>query len=161
MSSSQSETCSLYRPCVGIALFNPQGLVFVGERIDMPGAWQMPQGGIDANEDIQTAAIRELTEEIGSNKAEIIRIADRKLRYDLPNPLAEKLWSNQYKGQEQTWVAARFTGLDSDITLDAHDPPEFKKWKWVKLQETESLIVPFKRQIYQSVISMFADLAQT
>ena len=102
-----------YRPCVGVALFNNDGLVFVGERIDSPGAWQMPQGGIDAGEDIKAAAFRELKEEIGTDKAEIIRIAERALRYDIPHefgPEGRNLWGGKYRGQEQTWIAMRFTG---------------------------------------------------
>lgn len=148
-----------YRPCVGIALFNHKNRVFVGERIDTLGAWQMPQGGIDEGEDLEVAAFRELAEEIGSDKAEIIRIAPEKIRYDLPDDLIAKHWNSKYRGQEQTWVAARFTGDDSDITLDAHNPPEFKDWKWVALSEIVDLIVPFKRETYRKIITMFSDLA--
>ncbi len=144
-----------YRPCVGIALFNKDGLVFVGQRIDTPGAWQMPQGGIDEGEDIEAAALRELKEEIGTNKAEIIKIADEKLTYDLPDELLGKLWNGQYRGQIQTWVAARFTGEDSDIDLTADDRPEFSSWQWVPLEKTIDLIVPFKTDAYRKVIDMF------
>lgn len=149
----------LYRPCVGILLLNKENLVFVGERIDTPGAWQMPQGGIDHHEDVRTAAIRELKEEIGTDNVEIIRIAQKKLRYDLPETMRAKLWNGAYRGQEQTWVAARYIGEDRDICLTAHAPPEFSDWKWVSLSETLPLIVPFKREIYTQVIEMFKDLA--
>lgn len=149
-----------YRPCVGILLFNKEGRVFVGERIDTPGAWQMPQGGIDADEDIRDAALRELREEIGTDKAEIIRISDKKLRYDLPEPTRSKLWNGAYRGQEQTWIAARFQGQDQDINLSAHEPPEFSNWQWIKLQDTIELIVPFKRETYRQVIEMFSDISQ-
>lgn len=148
-----------YRPCVGLALFHPNGHVFVGERIDSPGAWQMPQGGIDNGEDIVTAAFRELQEEIGTNKADIIRIADTKIRYDVPPELSIQHWGGKYRGQEQTWVALRFTGQDSDIRLDAHTPAEFNKWQWVPLAHTVDLIVPFKRETYRQVITLFADIA--
>lgn len=147
----------LYRPCVGITLFNSQGLVFVGERIDTPGAWQMPQGGIDAGEDIPQAAMREMREEIGTDKAEIIKIAERTIRYDLPDDMRARLWNGKYAGQEQTWVAARFTGQDSDIRLDAHVPREFNRWQWVQLEETVNLIVPFKQETYRRVIAMMRE----
>lgn len=147
-----------YRPCVGIALFNENGKVFVGERIDTPGAWQMPQGGIDPNEDIQVAAYRELKEEIGTNNATIIKIKQETIKYDLPPELAQKHWNGRYVGQEQTWIAMRFEGDDSDIILDADDHPEFSKWQWVDLQDTLNLIVPFKRQTYEKIIAAFSDL---
>ena len=147
-----------YRPCVGLAVFNVHGNVFVGNRIDTPGAWQMPQGGIDEGEDIKTAALRELKEEIGTDKVTIIRIANKKIRYDVPMELSTKHWGGKYRGQEQTWVALRFTGDDSDIKLDAHLPQEFDKWQWVPLQQTVDLIVPFKRETYRSVIELFKDI---
>lgn len=148
-----------YRSCVGIALFNGNGEVFTGERIDTPGAWQMPQGGIDRHEDLAAAAFRELEEEIGTRKAEIIRIHDETFRYDLPPELQASLWGGKYAGQEQTWIAMRFTGQDSDIVLDAFDHPEFSRWQWMVFDDILPLIVPFKRDIYMKVQAAFADLA--
>ncbi|MCB9983948.1 MAG: RNA pyrophosphohydrolase [Rhodospirillales bacterium] len=147
-----------YRPCVGIALFNDRGQVFVGERIDTPGAWQMPQGGIDEGEDLEVAALRELQEEIGTDLAEIIKVSSKTTRYDLPEHLLHKLWDGRYRGQEQHWVAMRFTGRDEDIVLDADQRPEFKAWQWVALQDTLELIVPFKRDTYTQLIAMFSSL---
>lgn len=149
----------LYRPCVGIALFNDQGRVFVGERIDGPGAWQMPQGGIDEGESVEEALWRELYEEVGTREAKVLKIADKTIRYDLPEHLQKKLWKGHYAGQEQTWVALRFTGKDSDINLNAHNPAEFQAWQWVDLDQTVDLIVPFKRDIYSKVIALFKDIA--
>lgn len=148
-----------YRPCVGIALFNAQGLAFVGERIDTPGAWQMPQGGLEEGEDIEKAVLRELKEEIGTDKAEVLKIADEKIRYDLPEELRATLWGGRYRGQEQTWVAARFQGRDEDIILDGDDHPEFSRWQWVPLEKTLDLIVPFKRDTYKKVIDLFKDIS--
>ncbi len=149
---------SLYRPCVGIMLFNKEEKVFVGERIDNPGAWQMPQGGIDDGEDISAAAFRELKEEIGTDNAEIIKITEQTLRYDLPAHLKEKLWHGKYAGQEQTWVAMRFTGQDTDIDLNSHNPAEFSAWKWIAPTDMLEAIVPFKRDIYEKVITLFKDI---
>lgn len=148
-----------YRPCVGIALFNRDGLVFVGDRLDGTGGyWQMPQGGIDEGENIHEAAFRELYEETGVRNAEIIRIAEEKIAYDLPGHLQGKFWDGRYRGQEQIWVAMRFTGQDSEIDLQAHNPPEFKAWKWMPLGKTPDLIIPFKRGIYARVTTMFGDI---
>ncbi|MFP4313182.1 MAG: RNA pyrophosphohydrolase [Alphaproteobacteria bacterium] len=149
-----------YRPCVGIALFNDDRQVFVGERIDTPGAWQMPQGGIDKGEDIEAAAYRELEEETGiSHKnAKILKIAEQTICYDLPDYLIKKLWRGYYHGQEQTWIAMEFRGDDALINLRAHNPPEFSNWQWVGLHDTLDLIIPFKRDTYKKVIELFQDL---
>ncbi|MBL4804373.1 MAG: RNA pyrophosphohydrolase [Alphaproteobacteria bacterium] len=147
-----------YRPCVGIALFNANGHIFVGERIDTPGAWQMPQGGIDEGEDLETAAFRELAEEAGTDKAEVLRVSESTTRYDLPPRLRNKLWNGMYRGQEQHWIAMRFLGSDSDIDIQAFDPPEFRSWQWVAFEDTLDLIVPFKRDTYRQVIEFFKDL---
>jgi putative (di)nucleoside polyphosphate hydrolase len=148
-----------YRPCVGIALFNEQGHVFVGERIDTPGAWQMPQGGIDEGEDLEKAFYRELYEEIGTDKASIIRVHEQKLRYKLPERLINKLWDGKFGGQEQTWIAARYEGQDTDININAHREPEFQNWQWISLHQVLDVIVPFKRDTYKSVIKAFEDIA--
>jgi len=144
-----------YRQCVGIVLFNNQGNVFVGERLDHPGAWQMPQGGIDEGESIEHAAMRELKEETGTDSAEIVYVSDTVLTYELPDHLLGKLWGGRYKGQEQRWAALRFTGEDHEITLYDKVHPEFAAWKWVPLKDVCELIVPFKRTTYESVIQEF------
>jgi putative (di)nucleoside polyphosphate hydrolase len=148
-----------YRPCVGLCIFNRDGNVFVGERLDSMEAWQMPQGGIDAGEDIVTAAMREMVEEVGTDKAEIIRIHDKPLRYDIPEDVRARIsWGKDFAGQEQTWVALRFTGEESDIRLDAWEHPEFGRYQWVPLAEVPKLIVPFKIGTYEEVARIFADI---
>lgn len=147
----------IYRSCVGIVLLNSDNKVFVGERIDTPDAWQMPQGGIDGDETTEQAAFRELYEEIGTNKAEIVKIADHKIKYDLPDDMRKRLWNGMYKGQEQTWVIARFLGSDKDININNHEPAEFSRWQWVDFEKTVDLIVPFKRDTYKKVIAMFKE----
>ena len=132
----------------------------MGERIDTPGAWQMPQGGIDAGETPEQAAFRELKEEIGTNKAEIIATAPQKLRYDLPPDVQQRLWNGKYAGQEQTWIAAKFTGDDQDIKLDTHEQIEFSNWQWVPLENSIQLIVPFKKDVYKNIIEIFKDIPQ-
>lgn len=119
----------------------------------------MPQGGVDDGEDIRTAAMREMVEEIGTDKAEIIRIHDQTLKYDIPAEVLARLpWGKQYCGQEQTWVALRFIGEDSDIRLDAWDHPEFGRYQWVPLSQVPKLIVPFKIETYEEVARIFSDI---
>ena len=145
-----------YRPCVGIFLLNNDGLVFAGRRIDSRAeAWQMPQGGIDAGESPLQACMREMREEIGTNTAELISQHDDWLYYDIPLPLANRLWQGRYKGQKQKWMALRFTGDDSDINI-ATEEPEFCEWKWLSPHDLVDLAVPFKRDVYQNVLAAFA-----
>ena len=148
-----------YRPCVGVMLFNREGLVFVGKRIDQTvEGWQMPQGGIDGDETPKEAALRELKEEIGTNKADYLREMDEWLAYDLPQHLLGIALHGKYRGQRQKWIALRFTGDDSDINV-ATPEPEFAQWKWLAIEALPRLIVPFKRDTYARVISEFRDLA--
>jgi putative (di)nucleoside polyphosphate hydrolase len=142
-----------YRPCVGVMLLNAGGKVFVGKRIDQTvEGWQMPQGGIDKGESPRQAALRELKEETGTDKAEILGEMEDWLTYDLPPHLVGIAFHGKYRGQRQKWFALRFTGKDSDIDLTAHEP-EFSEWKWAALESLPGLIVPFKREIYQAVIA--------
>lgn len=151
---------NLYRPCVGITLFNREGLVFVGERLDGPGAWQMPQGGIDEGEEIDIAAFREMEEEIGTRNARILGMIDEWIYYDIPPRTAQRLWNNRYRGQRQKWVALEFTGTDADIRLDAFTHPEFGQWKWVPLTTLLDYVVPFKRDVYSRVMQEFSPFAR-
>ena len=132
----------------------------MARRIDMPSeAWQMPQGGIDKNEDPRRAALRELKEEIGTDRAEIIAESRHWRPYKLPAELRGVLWGGRYRGQRQKWFLLRFTGKDSDIDI-ATEHPEFLEWKWVELPEVPRLIVPFKRAVYREVVDEFGPLIE-
>ena len=148
-----------YRPAVGIMLLNPAGLAFIGRRIDMPAglaAWQMPQGGIDPGETARQAAFRELKEEVGTDKAEILAETRGWLHYDLPSDIASRMWSGRWRGQRQKWFLMRFTGEDSDIN-PATEHPEFDAWEWVEPRRLPELIVPFKRQLYCDLLAEFRE----
>jgi len=143
-----------YRPCVGIVLINRDGLVWVGRRTDLADAWQMPQGGIDPGETPRQAAFRELEEEIGTAKADFLAESNDWLRYDLPAHLIGRAWGGRWRGQEQKWIAARFTGTNADINLDtAH--PEFNAWQWIRPDRLPLLAAPFKRHVYERVLDEF------
>jgi len=148
-----------YRRNVGVMLMNADGHVFVGQRIDNPGpAWQMPQGGIDKGEKARDAALRELEEETGvpAHLVEIATETDDWVPYDLPHDLVPRIWKGRYRGQEQKWFLLRFRGSDSDVNIDT-DHPEFSRWRWMPPQELVDNIVPFKRHVYEQVLSAFAD----
>jgi len=146
-----------YRACVGVVLANRDGLVFAGERIDTPGAWQMPQGGIDAGETPRDAGLRELQEETGvpASRVTVETETEGWVRYDLPPELLGKVWKGRYRGQEQKWLLLRFHGTDADIDI-ATDHAEFSRWRWLAPSDLLDRIVPFKRAVYTEVLAEFA-----
>jgi putative (di)nucleoside polyphosphate hydrolase len=154
-----------YRDNVGAVLFNAQGLVLVARRADMPnsegaaGGWQLPQGGVDPGEDLRVAVLRELAEEVGTDRAEIIAEHPDWLSYDFPPELSGMRIAQRYRGQRQRWFALRFTGADADIRLDADPHPEFDAWRWARLDELPALAVHFKRAIYAELARAFAPYA--
>ena len=149
-----------FRPCVGIFLINSEGKIFVGARNDLPGDhWQMPQGGIDNGETPEIAAFREMEEEIGTAKAEIISVHESWIYYRLPPELSKIAWSGRFQGQKQKWLALRFLGSDVDIDIET-DHPEFRSWKWADLEHLPDMTVEFKRSAYEEVQSAFRDVVE-
>jgi putative (di)nucleoside polyphosphate hydrolase len=155
-----------YRRNVGAVLFDRNGRVFVARRADLPnaegaaGGWQLPQGGIDADEEPRAAVLRELAEEIGTEHAEIIGEHPDWLSYDLPPELVGRALGGRYRGQQQRWFALRFLGDDADFRLDAGPNPEFDAWRWAELAELPALAVAFKRRIYEVLVASFGRFAR-
>jgi len=148
---------SLYRPNVGVVLFNPASQVWFGRRADTPEPWnwQFPQGGVDEGEDLLDAARRELAEETGVTSANLLGRTDGWISYDFPPEVAGSKMARGWMGQKQVWFAFLFTGDESEIDLEAHGEVEFESWRWGRLDETPELIVPFKRGVYEQVVAAF------
>ena len=161
---SQKDLLKRFRPNVGVVLFNAQGQVWYGRRVgdfsslgEAPDLyrWQMPQGGVDPEEDIAAAAFRELKEETGVSSATLLCVTPGWLAYEFPADYKKKNW----KGQRQKWAAMIFTGDDDEVDHEADDNQEFDDWRWGELEEAPSLIVPFKRGVYDEVVRAFGHLA--
>lgn len=150
-----------YRPNVAVAVFNREGHVFMGKRVDntSPYSWQMPQGGIDPGEEPYPAALRELYEETGIRSVSLLAEMPEWISYDFPPELLGTPTARGYDGQRQKWYAFRFEGNESEINLDAHGAREFETYQWCRLEDTLGLIVPFKIPVYEAVIATFGGFA--
>ena len=136
---------------VGIALLNSNNQIFVGKRIDNPSNfWQMPQGGIDKNEDYFDAACRELKEETGITNIKLIKEIDNLFIYELPKNLLGKIWKGKYRGQKQKWFIMRFIGDEKEINVKTENP-EFKDWKWIEVNKLTEVVVSFKLEVYKKI----------
>lgn len=156
-----SQSLDLYRPNVGVVLFHADGRVWLGRRTGASGPynWQFPQGGVDAGEDLESAARRELQEETGASSVTLLGRTDGWIVYDFPpghgGPKAYRGW----KGQKQVWFAFRFDGAEAEFDLDVQQPPEFDAWRWDYLAGAPDVVVPFKRAAYQEVVAAFTVFA--
>lgn len=147
-----------YRPCVGIMLFNKQGNIFIGKRFDSDSYWQMPQGGVDDGEELEQAALRELLEEVGTDKAEIVSKNKEWIHYNLPEEVIPTCWNGRYSGQKQRWFLMKFCGKDKDININYTDHPEFKEWRWQNVDDLVASAIPFKKEVYKKVIEEFSSI---
>ena len=140
-------------------ILNDNNEILVGRRLDYPsGFWQMPQGGIDDNENPEEAVWREMMEEVGTNNAELIKMSSQWVNYNIPQDTLDKLpWGKRYVGQTQKWFVFRFTGQESDINVGTENP-EFSEWKWTKFNSLADNIVPFKRDVYKKILEEFKDI---
>ena len=148
-----------YRRCVGMMILNTNNEILVGRRLDHPsGYWQMPQGGIDEDENPEEAVWREMIEEIGTNNAELFKTSNQWVKYDIPQETLGKLpWGKTYIGQMQKWFIFKFSGQENDINVETENP-EFSEWKWIKASKLIENAVPFKRIVYKTILDEFSDI---
>ena len=151
MSLNKSKNLPL-RLGVGIILLNSENKVFVGKRIDNPvNFWQLPQGGVNKNENLLSAANRELKEETGVKSVKLIKEIDNWLSYELPKNLLGKIWKGKYRGQKQKWFIMRFIGREEEINIRTKNA-EFKDWKWIDVNQLLNVVVSFKLNVYKSIV---------
>ena len=148
-----------YRRCVGMMILNDDNKILVGKRIDHPsGHWQMPQGGIDENENPDEAVWREMHEEIGTQNAKMIKKSAHWINYEIPSETLKTLpWGHKFIGQTQKWFVFRFKGSDKEINVGTENP-EFSEWRWSNHNLLVENIVPFKRNTYKKILDEFKDL---
>ena len=140
------------RQGVGVIVLNQNNEVFVAKRKDNPiDKWQMPQGGVDEDEDFYSAMKRELYEETSITNFKLIREIKRWLTYELPENLKGKIWKGKFRGQKQKWYILRFTGDEQEINVNTKNP-EFIDWKWITIEELPRSIVDFKRKVYENLV---------
>jgi len=133
---------------VGAIVLNNNNHVFVGKRKDNPiNKWQMPQGGVEKNEDLLNAMKRELYEETSIKSIKVLKELDSWLSYELPSNLLGRIWKGKYRGQKQKWFIVRFTGNENEINLNTKHP-EFIEWKWIEIEQLPNVIVDFKKKVY-------------
>ncbi len=151
MSLNKSKNLPL-RLGVGVVLLNSDNKVFVGKRIDNPvNIWQMPQGGVNDNENLLCAANRELKEETGVESIKLIKEIDNWLTYELPKNLLGKIWKGKYRGQKQKWFIMRFVGNEEEINIKMKNA-EFKEWKWIDVNQLLNVVIDFKLDVYKSIV---------
>ena len=137
---------------VGAIVLNNQNKIFVGKRKDNPvDKWQMPQGGVEKNEDYVSAMKRELDEETSIKSIEVLREFDKWLEYELPKNLLGIIWKGKFRGQKQKWFVTRFLGKDNEINIKTKHP-EFIEWKWIEMNELPNIIVDFKKDLYEKIL---------
>jgi len=148
-----------YRKCVGMMILDSNNAILVGRRLDHPsGYWQMPQGGIDDNEDPEEAVWREMMEEIGTNNAELFHVSNQWVNYDIPQETLDNLpWGKIFNGQTQKWFIFKFTGKDEDINVQTQNP-EFSEWKWMNANDLVDNAVPFKQKVYKTILDEFSNI---
>ena len=143
---------------VGIVVINSNKQVFVAKRKDNPvDKWQMPQGGVENGENLQSAMYRELLEETSISKIQILKELNYWLEYELPKNLVGIIWKGRYRGQRQKWFIVKYLGKDSEININTKNP-EFIEWKWLDIKKLTSVIVDFKKKVYEKLVIELEDL---
>jgi putative (di)nucleoside polyphosphate hydrolase len=143
---------------VGIVVINSKKQVFVAKRKDNPvDKWQMPQGGVETGENLQSAMYRELLEETSISKIQILKELNYWLEYELPKNLVGIIWKGKYRGQRQKWFIVKYLGKDSEININTKNP-EFIEWKWLDIKKLTSVIVDFKKKVYEKLVIELEDL---
>lgn len=139
-------------------VFHPvTGHLMLGERNGSPGAWQFPQGGVEAPFSLEQNALREVEEELGIEQAHLRLRRRLEATHQYDYAVTPESAEGKWRGQSQTFWLIEFIGQDNDVRLD-RACGEFMGWRWASPSEVRAIVEPIRRPGYEAPLQEFEGL---